>query len=90
MGNTKWSRSEGNCNDNGIIMSQKADKYASSKCVCGEFISTNTDPGAGQLCTVSMVTVDLSNVTSGTVIRCLNVGHTSTEVGSATISKDGQ
>ena len=90
MGNTKWSLSEGNCNDSGIIMSQKADKCASSKGVCGAFNATNTDQGAGQPCTVSMVTVDLSNVTNGTVIRCLNVGLTSTGVGSATISKDGQ
>ena len=91
VGNTKWSFSEGSCNNNHIILKRKAESdtdCASSKSVCGAFNATNSDPGAGQPCTVSMVTVDLSNVTNGTIIRCLNVDDsTSTEVGSAAILK---
>ena len=91
IGNTKWSFSEGNCDDEFLILSQKADKCSSSKSSCGAFGVTNSDPGAGQPCTVSMFTVDVSKVANGTVIRCLNIGLSGkTEIGSATISKEGQ
>ena len=90
IGNTKWSFSEGNCINDGVTLQQNGDQCASSKGVCGAFNATNTEPEAGQSCTVSVVTVELSKVANGTVIKCLNVGLNvaSAEVGNATILKD--
>ena len=58
---------------------------------CPGFVAANTDPG-GQNCTVSVLTVNVNQVSDGICIRCLNdpfMGDT-VEIGNASVIKKGR
>ena len=92
LGSTVWSFPEGTCEEenNEILLIQSAGANCiNSIGACQGFVAENIDLGAGQPCTVSILSVNLSRAANDTIITCLNVPPIGSpaEIGSATLLK---